>query len=238
MGIASPSSPTAPKAGTSTSWTAPAASRSASPRARQPTTPPGIPTAQRSPSNAAAASSWSKSTAAHAKRWSKTPHSPPGRPTDNSPSSATATSGSAPPTATSPPSWSTPPSPPGPPTASRSPSPATAESRSWTPPAATRAPLTDQRGDQSPAWRPRGDRLVFVRRAALHTVNCAGGDAEPLPALPTPAGAPAYAPTTQGPLLAFHLHQAGNWNIAVANLHTAEIRLLTEATWISWNARA
>ena len=99
-------------------------------------------------------------------------------------------------------------------------------------------PLTDQRGDQSPAWRPRGDRLAFVRRAALHTLNCAAGEAQPLGVLPTPAGAPAYAPTSQGPLLAFHLHQAGNWNIAVANLHTAEIRLLTEATWISWNARA
>ncbi len=98
-------------------------------------------------------------------------------------------------------------------------------------------PLTHNRGDHSPAWAPNGEQIAFVRRGALFAVDHGGG-AAPILGLPSPAAAPAFAPPQRGPLLAFDLHQGGNWNVAIADLASGGMQLLTEATWVSWNARA
>ena len=96
--------------------------------------------------------------------------------------------------------------------------------------------LTRASGDHAPVWDPSGDRISFVRRDTIFEIAGGGGEAAPVAGLPSPAGGPAFA--ASGELLAFHLHQGGNWNIAIADLQTGATRLLTEATWISWNARA
>ena len=101
----------------------------------------------------------------------------------------------------------------------------------------TRA-LTDTRGDHAPAWSASGDGVAFARQGVLLRVADGGGEAIPIAGLPSPADAPAYAPAGCGPLLAFHLHEGGNWNVAIADLRTGGLRLLTQARWISWNARA
>ena len=104
--------------------------------------------------------------------------------------------------------------------------------------------LTDQPGDASPAWSNRsdwsdgGEQIAFVRRGAIWAVGVDGDDASPLADIPSPAGGPAYAPDPRRQTLACHIHQAGNWNIAVADLESGALRLLTEANWISWDARA
>ena len=97
--------------------------------------------------------------------------------------------------------------------------------------------LTDQAGDDAPAWEPSGRRVAFVRRGAIWTVEAGGEEPAPLAGLPSPAGGPAYAPQASGRVLAFHLHRGGNWDIAVADLEAGALRLLTEATWVSWNVR-
>ncbi len=98
--------------------------------------------------------------------------------------------------------------------------------------------LTDQPGDGSPAWSADGERIAFVRRGAIWAIGADGEDAARIAGIPSPAGGPAYAPDLGGRALACHIHQAGNWNIAVADLESGALRLLTEANWISWNARA
>ena len=95
--------------------------------------------------------------------------------------------------------------------------------------------LTRASGDHAPVWGPSGNRISFVRRDTIFEIGGGGGEAAPVVGLPSPAGGPAFA--ASGELLAFHLHQGGNWNIAIADLQTGATRLLTEATWISWNAR-
>ena len=104
--------------------------------------------------------------------------------------------------------------------------------------------LTDQPGDGSPAWSNRsnwsagGEQIAFVRRGAIWATDADGGEAAPLAGIPSPAGGPAYAPNPRRRTLACHIHQAGNWNVAVADLESGALRLLTEANWISWDARA
>lgn len=101
--------------------------------------------------------------------------------------------------------------------------------------------LADQPGDASPAWSNRsagGEQIAFVRRGAIWTIDADGGEASPLAGIPSPAGGPAYAPDSTGQTLACHIHQAGNWNVAIAHLESGALRLLTEANWISWDARA
>ena len=99
--------------------------------------------------------------------------------------------------------------------------------------------LTNQPGDGSPAWSADGERIAFVRRGAIWAIAAGGGgEAARIAGIPSPAGGPAYAPESGGRALACHIHQAGNWNIAVADLASGALRLLTEANWISWDARA
>ena len=97
--------------------------------------------------------------------------------------------------------------------------------------------LTDQAGDDAPAWEPSGRSVAFVRRGAIWEVDPRGGEAAPIAGLPSPAGGPAYAPQMGRRLMAFHLHRGGNWDVAVTDLEAGALRLLTEATWVSWNAR-
>ena len=94
--------------------------------------------------------------------------------------------------------------------------------------------LNGQSGDDAPAWHPRGERIAFVRRGRLWEAELGGGE-RLMVGLPSPAGAPAWSP--DGRQLAFHLHQGGNWDVAVADLERGALRLLTEASWVSWNAR-
>ena len=97
--------------------------------------------------------------------------------------------------------------------------------------------LTDQAGDDAPAWEPSGVNIAFVRRGAIWAVEAGGGEAAPIAGLPSPAGGPAYAPQPSRRVIAFHLHRDGNWDVAVADLQAGALRLLTEATWVSWNVR-
>lgn len=97
--------------------------------------------------------------------------------------------------------------------------------------------LTHQAGDDAPAWEPSGGRIAFVRRGAIWEVDPRGREAALIAGLPSPTGGPAYSPQMGGRVMAFHLHQGGNWDIAVADLEAGALRLLTEATWVSWNAR-
>ena len=97
--------------------------------------------------------------------------------------------------------------------------------------------LTHQAGDDAPAWEPSGGRVAFVRRGAIWEADPRGGEAAPIAGLPSPAGGPAYAPQMGSLVMAFHLHRGGNWDVAVADLEAGALRLLTEATWVSWNAR-
>ncbi len=94
--------------------------------------------------------------------------------------------------------------------------------------------LDGQSGDDVPAWHPQGERIAFVRCGRLWEAEL-GGEERPIAGLPSPAGAPAWSP--DGERLAFHLHRGGNWDVAVADLATGTLRLLTEASWVSWNAR-
>ena len=97
--------------------------------------------------------------------------------------------------------------------------------------------LTDQAGDDAPSWGPSGGNIAFVRRSAIWEADPRGGEAAPIAGLPSPAGGPAYAPQMGGRVMAIHLHRGGNWDIAVADLEAGALRLLTEATWVSWNVR-
>lgn len=101
--------------------------------------------------------------------------------------------------------------------------------------------LTHERGDSDPAWSPKGaaggERIIFARRAALFEIAVEGGEARPLPQIESPAAAPAFAPPNSGPLLAYDLYAGSNWNVAISNLASGERCLLTQASWISWNAR-
>ncbi len=94
--------------------------------------------------------------------------------------------------------------------------------------------LNGQSGDDAPAWHPQGGRIAFVRRGRLWEAEFGGGE-RPIAGLPSPAGAPAWSPN--GERLAFHVHRGGNWDAAVADLAAGTLRLLTEASWVSWNAR-
>lgn len=94
--------------------------------------------------------------------------------------------------------------------------------------------LDGQSGDDAPAWHPQGARIAFVRRGRLWEAELDGGE-RTIAGLPSPAGAPAWSP--DGGWLAFHVHRGGNWDVAVANLAAGALRLLTEASWVSWNAR-
>ena len=94
--------------------------------------------------------------------------------------------------------------------------------------------LNGQSGDDTPAWHPQGERLAFVRRGRLWESEFGGGE-RPIAGLPSLAGAPAWSP--DGERLAFHVHRGGNWDAAVADLAAGTLRLLTEASWVSWNAR-
>ena len=94
--------------------------------------------------------------------------------------------------------------------------------------------LGGQSGDDAPAWHPQGERIAFVRRGRLWEAEFGGGE-RAIAGLPSPAGAPAWSP--DGGRLAFHVHRGGNWDVAVADLAVGTLRPLTEASWVSWNAR-
>ncbi len=93
---------------------------------------------------------------------------------------------------------------------------------------------THNPADKSPAIAADGD-IIFVRNIALTIIHPDDAISE-LRHLPTPAGAPAPHPTNLD-CIAFHLHDGGNWDIAVASLERGNLERLTRATWTSWNAR-
>ncbi len=88
--------------------------------------------------------------------------------------------------------------------------------------------------DCDPAIAADGD-IVFVRNARLMIIHPDGSQSD-LAHLPSPAGAPALHPTDLD-RCAFHVHDGGNWDIALASLMRGGARRLTRATWTSWNAR-
>ena len=93
---------------------------------------------------------------------------------------------------------------------------------------------THNPADHSPAIAADGD-IIFVRNAAITIIHPDDTIADSRH-LPSPAGAPSPHPSNLD-RIAFHIHDRGNWDIAVASLQHREVRQLTGATWTSWNAR-
>ena len=93
---------------------------------------------------------------------------------------------------------------------------------------------THNPADESPVLAADDD-IVLVRNARL-TILHPDDSLSELPHLPSPAGAPAPHPLDLDQI-AFQLHDGGNWDIAAASLAYGRVRLLTRATWTSWNAR-
>ena len=98
----------------------------------------------------------------------------------------------------------------------------------------TVARRTHNPGDESPAIAADGD-IIFVRNGALVIIHPDDAISD-LRHLPSPAGAPAPHPTELD-RIAFHVHDGGNWDIAVASLEHGNVERLTRASWTSWNAR-